>query len=59
MYYKKVPMSLEEAVAYEASKGFDSGDELREVMMEIADIYNVKVGEVLMIFYNLDIHYEV
>ena len=61
MYYKrvKVPMSLEEAVAYEAAKGFDSGDEFREVMMEIADLYEVNVDEVFSLFYNLNIHSEV
>ena len=52
MYYKRIPMTLEEAVAFETAKGFDTRDEFREVMMEIADLYDVTVGEVYSVFYN-------
>lgn len=52
MYYKRVPMTLTEAVMSESLKGFDSKDEFYEVMREIADLYDVTLAEVLGIFYN-------
>lgn len=59
MYFKRVPMNLQEAVSYEVSKGFESRDEFREVMNEIADEYNVTVDLVYNIYYNQDIECEV
>lgn len=59
MYYKRVPMSLQEAVLSEAIKGFDTRDEFNEVMLEISEVYDVTLAEVLMTFYNLDISVEV
>lgn len=58
MYFRKVPMTLEEAIRYETDKGFDSRDEFREVMLEIADLYDVTVDSVYQIFYNQDIDQE-
>lgn len=52
MYYKRVPMSIEEAVALESYKGFESKDEFYEVMREIADVYDVTLSDVLVLFYN-------
>jgi hypothetical protein len=54
MYYKRVPMSVEEAVAFESAKGFDTKDEFYEVMREIAELYDVELSIVLSIFYNQD-----
>lgn len=50
MYYKTVPMTLEEAVIQEASKGFDSWDEFQEVIRDIAREYNSTFSAVLTIF---------
>lgn len=58
MYYKRVAMSIEEAVALEANKGFDTRDEFYEVMREIAYEYDVTLAEVLHIFYNQDMKVE-
>jgi hypothetical protein len=55
MYTKRVPMTLTEAVAYETDKGFDSRDEFREVMGEIADLYDVSVDVVYEVFYNQEL----
>lgn len=59
MYFKRVPMNLQEAVSFEVSKGFESRDEFREVMNEIADEYNVTVDLVYDLYYNQDIECEV
>lgn len=58
MYYKRVPMTLTEAIASEACKGFETKDEFYEVMREIADLYNVTLASVLEIFYNQDMKVE-
>lgn len=50
MYYKTVPMTLEEAVIQEASKGFDSWDEFQEVIRDIAREYNSTFSFVLTVF---------
>lgn len=55
MYYKRVPMTLEEAVGYEVTKGFETGDEFRSVMRDIADEYNVTLSEVYRAYSNLDV----
>lgn len=52
MYYKSVPMSLEEAVEFETQKGFETRDEFQEVMMEIAFSYKVTLAKVYGVFYN-------
>jgi hypothetical protein len=59
MYFKQVHMSLQEAIAFEVKKGFETRDEFREVMMEIADEYNVTVDLVYDLYYNQDIECEV
>ncbi len=52
MYFKRVPMTLTEAVMHESFKGFDTKDEFYEVMREIADLYDVSLADVLEVFYN-------
>jgi hypothetical protein len=59
MYYKRIPMTLEEAVEFESAKGFDTKDEFYEVMRDIAYEYEVKLVDVLNIFYNADLEMEV
>lgn len=54
MYYKRVPMTVHEAVAFETAKGFDTKDEFYEVMREIAELYETSLADVLGIFYNQD-----
>lgn len=54
MYYKRVPLSLKEAIMQEADKGFDSRDEFYEVMQDVAFSYDVPLANVLDIFYNQD-----
>lgn len=58
MYYKRVPMTLTEAIASESYKGFDTKDEFYEVMREISEVYDVTLVEVLGIFYNQDMKVE-
>jgi len=58
MYYKRVPMSMEEAVAFESAKGFETRDEFYEVMREIADLYDETLDNVLGVFYNQDMKCE-
>ncbi len=58
MYYKRVPMSVEEAVMFETAKGFESRDEFKEVMSEIAELYDTPLADVLVIFYNQDMKCE-
>lgn len=59
MYYKKVPLTIEEMVKLETDKGFDSRDEFYEVMREIAHFCNVTLADVLKVFYNQDTKEEV
>lgn len=59
MYYKKVPLTLEEMVKLETDKGFDSRDEFYEVMREIALYSNVTLAQVLKVYYNQDTKEEV
>ena len=58
MYYKRVPMSMEEAVMLESSKGFETRDEFYEVMREIAYEYDVTLDNVLGVYYNQDMKVE-
>ncbi len=51
-YFKRVAIDIEEAIALESSKGFETRDEFYEVMQEIAFEYNVTLAEVLTVFYN-------
>jgi predicted DNA-binding protein YlxM (UPF0122 family) len=54
-YYKRIKMSIEEAIEFETKAGFESHDEFKEVMQEIADEYNVDVGVVYDILGSTDI----
>lgn len=57
MYYKTTPITLKEAVAQEAAKGFECKDEFYEVMRDIAYEYEVSTSEVLSIFYDMEAAY--
>jgi len=54
-YYATVALSIEEALEQEISKGFDSADEFKEVMIDIAYEYNVTVSDVYAIYSNMDV----
>lgn len=54
-YFKSVAIDIEEAVALEVSKGFESRDEMNEVFLEIAQEYDVPVTAVWEIYRNADI----
>lgn len=54
-YFKSVAIDIEEAVALEVSKGFESRDEMNEVFLEIAQEYDVPVAVVWEIYRNADI----
>ena len=54
-YFKSVAIDIEEAVALEVSKGFESRDEMNEVFLEIAQEYDVPVASVWEIYRNADI----
>ena len=45
-YMKAVKMSIEEAVQSELDKGFDTYDEMFEVVQDVAREYNVTTGDV-------------
>ena len=54
-YFKSVAIDIEEAIAQEVNKGFETRDEMKEVFHEIAQEYDVTVGEVWSIYYNSDV----
>lgn len=54
-YFKRVAIDIEEAIALEVKKGFECRDEMNEVFHEIAQEYNVTVGEVWELYYNMDV----
>ena len=54
-YFKSVAIDIEEAVALEVSKGFESRDEMREVFIEIAQEYDVPVKAVWSIYREADL----
>jgi len=54
-YFKSVAIDIQEAVAQEVSKGFETRDEMREVFLEIAYEYDVTVDDVYDIYYNRDV----
>jgi len=54
-YFKSVAIDIEEAVAFEVSKGFESRDEMHEVLLEIAQEYDVPVDAVWEIYKNADL----
>lgn len=47
-------LTLKQAIDKEMREGFESADEFREVMNEIADIYDVTLDAVYKIIYNVD-----
>lgn len=53
-YFKSVAIDIEEAIATEVAKGFESRDEMREVFIEIAQEYDVSVDEVWAIYREAD-----
>jgi len=54
-YFKSVAIDIEEAIAVEVAKGFESRDEMREVFIEIAQEYDVSVEEVWAIYREADL----
>jgi hypothetical protein len=56
-YFKSVAIDIEEAVAEEVKKGFESLDEMKEVFLEIADEYDVSPDVVWDIYRSADIDY--
>jgi len=53
-YFKTISIDIEEAIALEVKKGFESRDEANEVFHEMAQEYNVTVSDVWRIYYNMD-----
>jgi len=53
-YFKTISIDIEEAIALEVKKGFESRDEASEVFYEMAQEYNVTVSDVWRIYYNMD-----
>ncbi len=49
-YMKQIAMSIREALEMELSKGFDTHDEFKEVMLEIAYEYGVTVNDVYSVY---------
>jgi len=58
-YFKTIAIDIQEAIAQEVQKGFECRDEMNEVFVEIAQEYNVTVGEVWSLYYNMDMDMEV
>jgi hypothetical protein len=56
-YFKSVAIDINEAVAEEVRKGFESLDEMREVFLEIAYEYNVSADAVWEIYRSADFDY--
>lgn len=54
-YFKSVAIDIEEAIAIEVAKGFESRDEMNEVFLEIAQEYDVPVGAVWEIYRDADL----
>lgn len=54
-YFKSVMMDIQEALESELAKGFDTPDEFRSVMRDIADEYNITLSEVYEIYSELDV----
>ena len=53
-YFKSVAIDIEEAVAVEVAKGFESYDEMKEVFLEIAYEYDVSPDDVWSIYGEAD-----
>lgn len=49
-YMKQLVMSIREAIELELSKGFDTHDEFKEVMQEIAYEYGVTTDDVYSVY---------
>ena len=54
-YMKAVKMSIEEAVQSELDKGFDTYDEMFEVVQDVAREYNVSSSAVMSLIWNLGV----
>ena len=54
-YMKAIKMSLEEAVQSELDKGFDTYDEMFEVVQDVAREYNVSSSAVMSLIWNLGV----
>ena len=56
-YFKSVAIDIEEAVAVEVTKGFETFNEMKEVFLEIAYEYDVSPDAVWEIYRSADIDY--
>lgn len=45
-YFSELSISLQERIAREVAKGFDTRDEMNEVFLDIADEYDVSPDDV-------------
>ena len=54
-YMKTAKMSIEEAVQSELDKGFDTYDEMFEVVQDVAREYNVSSSAVMSLIWNLGV----
>lgn len=49
-YFKRVMMDIQEAIASEIEKGFETSDEFWSVLRDLADEYNVSLSTVYEIY---------
>lgn len=55
-YYKKIALDIEEAVQLELDKGFDTYDEMFEVVQDISREYAVSSSQVMSLIWNLGVN---
>ena len=55
-YYKKIALDIEEAVQLELNKGFDTYDEMFEVVQDISREYAVSSSQVMSLIWNLGVN---
>jgi len=55
-YYKKIAIDIEEAVQLELNKGFDTYDEMFEVVQDISREYAVSSSQVMSLIWNLGVN---
>lgn len=54
-YMKSIKMSIEEAVQFELDKGFDTYDEMFEVVQDVSREYDVPSSAVMSLIWNLGV----
>lgn len=55
-YFSELSISLQERIAQEVAKGFDTRDEMNEVFLDIADEYDVSPDDVWSTYRDGDWH---